>query len=402
MSVYYKVYKVEINPTEVQKEKIIKTFGVCRFVYNLFLSTNFERYENKDIPKQEKFMSGYSFSKWLNNVYLKENKDKQWIKEVSSKQVKQSIMNAEQSFKNWWKHKKGKPRFKKKSNQDIKSYFPKNSKTDCLTERHRIKVPTLGWIRLKEYGYIPYNVQVNSIVISQKSNRFYVSCMIKQEGNNDINRCTNQTEGIGIDLGIKDFVITSEGKKYKNINKTSKVRKLKKKLRRKQRSLSRKLENFKKQNKTNKKEGRLLTYGNNIRKNIDEIRKIHTILQNIRKEYIQYIVNELVRTKPGYITIENLNVSGMMKNRHIQKSITEQCFYLFKQRLIQKCTKSGIPVRIVDRFFPSSKLCSKCGEKNKDLKLKQRVWECTNCGEKHDRDINQQKNLKVCKDYNIV
>jgi putative transposase len=397
----YKVYKVEIKPTKAQKEKLAKTFGVCRFVYNLFLATNFDRYKNEDIPKEEKFMSGYTFSKWLNNVYVKDNEDKLWIKEVSSKAVKQSIMNAEQAFKNWWKHKKGKPRFKKKSKQNTKAYFPKDNKKDCLIERHRIKVPTLGWVKLKEYGYAPDKGQTTSIVISQKADRFYASVMIMQESEYTKPEYKHQSEGVGIDLGVKDFAITSEGEKYKNVNKTVKVKKIKKRLRRTQRALSRKLEAFKK-NKKNMKEGRLLQYGNNIRKNIIELRKLHAKLKNISSEYIQHVVNDLAKIKPEYITIEDLNVSGMVKNRHLAKSVSEQCFYLFKQKLMQKCSKAGIPVRVANRFFASSKLCSSCGGKHKELKLKDRTWICPNCGTKHDRDVNAAKNLKVCEDYTIA
>ncbi|MDP4144042.1 MAG: transposase, partial [Bacillota bacterium] len=165
-----RAYKIEINPTEEQKTKIHKSIGVSRFIYNFYIAHNKEVYE-----KEKKFVSGIDFSKWLNNEYIPNNKDKIWIKEVSSKAAKQAIMNGEKAFKKFFKGESGFPRFKKKKNQDVKAYFPKNNITDWIIERHRVKVPTLGWVRLKEFGYIPINSIVKSGTISQKADRYYVS-----------------------------------------------------------------------------------------------------------------------------------------------------------------------------------------------------------------------------------
>ena len=239
-----KAYKIEINPTQEQKMKIHKTIGVCRFVYNFYIAHNIEIYEN-----ERKFISGIDFSKWLNNEYLPKNQDMKWIKEVSSKATKQAIMNGDKAFKNFFKGVNGFPKFKKKKNQDVKAYFPKNNKTDWTIERHRVKIPTLGWVRFKEFGYIPINSIVKSCTVSQKANRYYVSILV-EEDNIEIYKPTN--EGIGIDLGIKEFAICSNGNIFKNINKTSNVKKIEKKLKKEQKRLSRKYESLKLRNKKEK------------------------------------------------------------------------------------------------------------------------------------------------------
>ena len=170
-----RAYKIEIDPTAEQKSKIHQTIGVSRFVYNFYIARNKEIYE-----REGKFVSGMDFSKWLNNKYIPNNQEMKWIKEVSSKATKQAIMNGDKSFRDFFKKAKGFPRFKKKKNQDVKAYFPKNNKTDWTIERHRVKIPTLGWIRLKEFGYIPVNSIVKSGTVSQKADRYYVSILVEE------------------------------------------------------------------------------------------------------------------------------------------------------------------------------------------------------------------------------
>ena len=217
-----RAYKIEINPTDEQKSKIHRTIGVSRFVYNFYIARNKEIYK-----KEGKFVSGMDFSKWLNNEYIPNNKDMKWIKEVSSKATKQAIMNGDKAFRDFFKKAKGFPRFKKKKNQDVKAYFPKNNKTDWTLERHRVKIPTLGWVRLKEFGYIPVNSIVKSGTVSQKADRYYVSILVEDDYI-EVSKSTN--EGVGIDLGVKEFAVCSDGIKFKNINKTSTVKKVEKKL----------------------------------------------------------------------------------------------------------------------------------------------------------------------------
>ncbi|XZH43458.1 RNA-guided endonuclease InsQ/TnpB family protein [Clostridium perfringens] len=385
-----KAYKMEINPTDKQKSKIHRTIGVSRFIYNFYIARNKEIYE-----REGKFVSGMDFSKWLNNEYIPNNQEMKWIKEVSSKATKQAIMNGDKSFRDFFKKAKGFPKFKKKKNQDVKAYFPKNNKTDWTIERHRVKIPTLGWIRLKEFGYIPVNSIVKSGTVSQKADRYYVSILVEET---DIKISNPNNAGVGIDLGIKEFAVCSYGIKFKNINKTSTVKKVEKKLKREQRKLSRKYESLKIRNK-NIKEGRATRQ--NIQKQIIKVQKLHQRLTNIRTDYINKIVSSIIKQKPSYITIEDLNVKGMMKNKHLSKAITSQKFFEFKTKLTVKCKENHIELRIVDRFYPSSKTCSQCGKVKKDLKLSDRIYKC-DCGFTIDRDLNASINLKNAKEYKIA
>ncbi|HHK5533329.1 TPA: RNA-guided endonuclease InsQ/TnpB family protein [Bacillus mobilis] len=382
-----RAYLIEIKPTTEQISKIRQTIGVCRYVYNLYISKNKEAYESEG-----KFLSGYDFSKWLNNIHTKECD--QWIKEVSSKSVKQAIMNGDKAFKRFFKGLSNFPRYKKKRKQDVKCYFPKNNKTDWTVERHRVKIPTIGWIRLKEYGYIPKNATVKSGTVYQRAGRYYVSilCEAKEVKPNP----TLNAVGLGIDLGIKDFAVRSDGKTHKNINKTIQVKKIEKRLKREQRSLSRKFENIRKRGEqpvTNKRA--------NINKNILRVQQLHARLANIRLAYVKSIVNDVVKTKPTFITVEDLNVKGMMKNKHLSKAVAQPCFYAFKTWLSAKCREYGIELRQVDRFYPSSKMCSVCGQKKSDLKLSDRVYTCE-CGNVIDRDLNASINLLQAKKYTIL
>ncbi|HFD1835120.1 TPA: RNA-guided endonuclease InsQ/TnpB family protein [Clostridium perfringens] len=394
-----RAYKIEINPTDEQKCKIHRTIGVSRFVYNFYIARNKEVYE-----KEGKFVSGMDFSKWLNNEYIPNNQEMKWIKEVSSKSTKQAIMNADKAFRDFFKKAKGFPRFKKKKNQDVKAYFPKNNKTDWTLERHRVKIPTLGWVRLKEFGYIPKNSVVKSGTVSQKADRYYVSILVEEidiktsNSNIDIKIFNHNNEGIGIDLGIKDFAICSNGNKFKNINKTSTVKKIEKKLKREQRKLSRKYESLKIRNK-NIKEGRATRQ--NIQKQVVKVQRLHQRLANIRTDYINKTVFSIVKQKPSYITIEDLAVSNIMKNKHLSKAIASQKFFEFKTKLMSKCKQNDVELRIVDRFYPSSKTCSNCGRIKKDLKLSDRVYKCS-CGFVIDRDLNASINLRNAKEYKIA
>ena len=385
-----RAYKIEINPTDEQKSKIHQTIGVSRFIYNFYIAHNKEIYE-----REGKFVSGMDFSKWLNNEYIPNNQDKKWIKEVSSKATKQAIMNGDKAFRDFFKEAKGFPRFKKKKNQDVKAYFPKNNKTDWTLERHRVKIPTLGWVRLKEFGYIPVNSIVKSGTVSQKADRYYVSILVEET---DIKISNPNNAGVGIDLGIKEFAVCSDGIKFKNINKTSTVKKVEKKLKREQRKLSRKYESLKIRNK--KEKGGNAT-SQNIQKQIVKVQKLHQRLTNIRTDYINKIVSSIIKQKPSYITIEDLAVSNLMKNKHLSKAIASQKFFEFKTKLMSKCKQNNIELRIVDRFYPSSKTCSNCGKIKKDLKLSDRIYKC-DCGFTIDRDLNASINLKNAKEYKIA
>ena len=457
-----KAFKTEINPTPEQKKLIHQSIGVCRFMYNFYLAHNKEIYEKDGI-----FVSANAFSKWLNNEYLPNTPDKLWIKEVSTKAVMKSIINAETAFKRFFKGLSKYPNFKKKHKSDVKVYFVKVNQNNIICcERHRIKLPKLGWVKLKEKGYIPQNKKgllIKSGTISYKAGRYYVSVLVDiPENRNEISKIP-YSDGIGIDLGIKDLAIISNGKIYKNINKTKKIKKLEKKKRRLERAMVRKLKNFKsyksnnkindKKNKNLRKNQRenqiqleLFNQSNNklsnnsnnnlncnlnnkdlnnnnsikddnkntkienrekiknaknLQKNILNLQKIHQKITNIRKDYENKIINQVVKTKPLFITMEHLNIKGLMKNRHLAKAIAEQRWYSFLTKLQSKCELYGIELRQVDRFYPSSKLCNNCQNIKKDLKLKDRIYKCS-CGYENDRDLNASLNLRDAKDYTTL
>ena len=382
-----KSFKTEINPSEEQKVKIRKTIGTCRFIYNFYLAHNKELHENG-----EKFMSSNKFRVWLNNEYVPKHPEYSWIKEAYSKAVTQAVNNGQTAFTRFFNHKSAFPRFKKKGKSNVKMYFVKNNPKDCRCERHRINIPSLGWVRIKEKGYIPTTKDgyvIKSGHVSIKADRYYVSVLIEIPDNRIAN---NSNEGIGIDLGLKDFAVVSNGTSYKNINKSAKLKKLEKQLIREQRSLSRKYENVKKGGPTQRA---------NIQKQRLKVQKLHHRIDNIRTDYINKTIAEIVKTKPSYITIEDLNVSGMMKNKHLSKAVASQKFYEFRTKLQAKCNENGIELRVVDRWFPSSKTCHCCGAIKKDLKLSDRTFTC-DCGYIEDRDFNAALNLRDATTYEVA
>ena len=382
-----KSFKTEINPSEEQKVKIHKTIGTCRFIYNFYLVHNKELYD-----KGEKFMSSNKFRIWLNNEYLPNHPEYSWIKEAYSKAITQAVNNGQTAFTRFFNHESNFPNFKKKGRSDVKMYFVKNNPKDCCCERHRIKIPSLGWVRIKEKGYIPTTKDgyvIKSGYVSIKADRYYVSVLVEIPDNKIAN---NSNEGIGIDLGLKDLAIISNGKTYKNINRSAKLKKLEKQLIRGQRSLSRKYENSKKGESTQRA---------NIQKQKIKVQKLYQKIDNIRTDYINKTIAEIVKTKPSYITIEDLNVKGMMKNRHLSKAVASQKFYEFRIKLQAKCNENGIELRVVDRWYPSSKTCHCCKNIKKDLRLSDRIFKC-DCGYIEDRDFNAALNLRDAMTYEVA
>ena len=327
-----RAYKTEIKPTQKQIEKINQSIGICRWLYNSYLAKNkelYEQYKQGLITKEKAFMSANDFDKYTNNE-VKVLDDFKWINNCGSKARKKSMCNAETAYKRFFKGQSKFPKFKKKSKSDVKLYFPKNNKGDWKVERHRIMIPTLKNVRLKEYGYIPVGAKVISGTVSKKADRYYVSVIVDI----DAPIIKNTNKGIGIDLGLKDFAICSDGNIYKNINKTQRIRKLEKKLKREQKRLSRKYEFLKKRGGTATK--------SNINKKIANVQKLHHRLDNIRTDYINKTISRIVNQKPKFITIEDLNVKGMMKNKHLSKAVAEQKFYEFRNKLTTKCNALGI------------------------------------------------------------
>lgn len=389
-----RAYKTEIDPTPSQIELIHKTFGCTRYIYNQFVSENLE-----NLASDKDYISAFDYSKRINN----DPNTPTWLKEVPSKAVKQSLMYADRAFKDYFFKRRGKPKFKKKGLSE--SFYLIGT---IKVERHRIFVPVLKWIRLKEFGYIPKNI--TSVTISMKNGRYYISCLCKDEVDE---RIPLFDYSMGIDFGLKDQFIT-ENRVIPSINKSLRVRKLEQRLRREQRKLSRKYEaNMvdKVYYKTGAKKGQLKSYKwlkpldecKNIQKQKLKVARIYERLTRIRTEYNRKALRSLVlERKPSAITIEDLAVLNMMKHRHLSKSISKAQWYQSRLYLENLCKKLGIELRLVSRFYPSSKLCSDCGFKYKDLQLNERTWICSNCGSKHDRDINAAINLGQCKEYTVL
>ena len=384
-------YRTELNPTPSQKAIIDRTIGVCRYVYNFYIAYNKEIYDS-----EKRFVSGRIFYVWLNNEFLPSHSEYGWIKEVSSKAVKQSIMDADAAFRRFFRHQTKFPKFKKKGKSDPKMYFVRKDKNASIRcERHRIKLPTIGWVRLKEKGYIPTNPKrhiIKSGTISKRAGRYYVSVLVETE--EEPVKPILSENGLGIDLGLKNFAVLSNGRIYGNINKNSNIKIVEKKLKREQRALSR-MQGTEKI----KEEG---GGSSNIKKQKLKVQRLHQRLDNIRTDYLNKCICEIVKTKPSHITIENLNVRGMMKNRHLSKSVANQKFYEFRTKLSAKCKAYGIELRIADTWYPSSKTCHECGRLKKDLKLSDSVYRCEHCGAVIDRDYNAALNLRDAKVYEIA
>ena len=384
----YKSIRIELKLTNEQKIKVCKTIGTERFIFNEYIKYNQEQYELGN-----KFVSAFDFSKYINNIYLPSNPDKKWIKEVSSKSVKQAMIYGEKAFKNFFKGLSGFPVFKKKGKNEIGAYFVKDNKKDFEFYRHKIKIPTLKFVRVKEYGYIPKNANIKSGTISKVADRYFLSLVMEVD---DIVKTENKNiKGLGVDLGIKDTAVCSDGRIFKNINKTKKVKKLKKKIKREQRKMARSIE-YSKSNKIKLKECK------NFNKKKLKMQRLFYRLNCIRYDYNNKMVDEITRTKLKYITIEDLKVSNMMKNKHLSKAIQEQNFYSIRTKLMNKCKERNIELRLVDTFYPSSKTCSCCGSIKKDLKLNNRIYKCNNCGLEIDRDYNASINLEKAQNYKVI
>ncbi|MBQ1919743.1 MAG: transposase [Selenomonas sp.] len=397
-----KAFKTEIAPTNEQKIKIRCSIGVTRFLYNQYIAYNrhlYKMYQRGQLDETQKhFVTANAFDKYVNH---KLKVELPWINQCGSKARKKVLVNAEQAFKRFFDGVSGFPNFKKKNNQDVKLYFPKNNKGDWTIWRHKLMIPTLKQVRLKEFGYLPVGVKVTNGTVSYVAGRFYVSVVVdideKSKYNNDLEASYHTvTDGVGIDLGVKDLAIVSNGKVFKNINNSSKVKRLERQLRREQRRLSRKYE-FRK-----KKGGRNATASASIEKQKLKVQKLHQRIDNIRKDYENKTVHEVVKQKPRFITTEDLNVKGMMKNRHLAKAVAAQRFFSLLSKLKRKAEIIGIEFRTVDRFYPSSKTCHSCGHIHKGLKLKDRVYVCPKCGYTADRDFNASLNLRDAKEYRVA
>ena len=369
-------------PNNKQKTKLFQYADTARFAYNWALGREQENYKNGG-----KFISDGNLRKEF--TQLKKTEEYAWLNNVSNNVTKQAIKDACEAYRGFFKGYAKFPRFKSKKHSVPKFY--QDTEKIQFTDTH-VKVEgfatskkknkqKLNWIRLAEHGRVPTDCKYRNPRIKYDGLNWWITVGIEYEDSGIF----LSNEGIGIDLGIKDLSICSDGSKYKNINKSQKVKKLEKRKRRLQRSISRKYEKNKK--------GESYCKTSNIIKSEKELLKLNHRLTNIRQNYLHQTTTEIVKTKPSYIVLEDLNVKGMMKNRHLSKAIQQQCFGEFRRQIEYKSAWNNIQVIIADRFFPSSKLCSCCGNIKKDLKLSDRIYKCE-CGNVIDRDFQAALNLK--------
>ena len=377
-----KSIKIMLIPNNKQKTKLIQCFGVSRFAYNWTLGKQQENYKNGG-----KFISDNELRKEFTK--LKKTKEYEWLNKYSNNIPKQAIKDACDSYKRFFKGYSKFPRFKSKKKSrpsfyvdNIKIKFSdthvKLEKLSNSTKKNKAK---LNWVRSAEKNRIPTDCKYINPRVTFDGVNFWISVGIEYENNLELP--TN--EGIGIDLGIKDLAICSDKNIYKNINKTSKVKKIEKKRRRLQRQISRKYEL--------NREGRSYKKTSNIKKLEKELLKVNQRLTNIRHNYLHQTTTEIINRKPIFIVLESLNVVGMMKNKHLAKAIQQQCFYEFYRQIQYKCLWNNIKFIEADRFYPSSKTCSECGSVKKQLKLSEREYICEECGCVIDRDYNASVNL---------
>ena len=377
-----KSIKVQLSPNNKQLTKLFQYADCTRFAYNWAIAREQENYKQGN-----KFLSDNDLRKEF--TQLKKQDDHKWLNKISNNVTKQAIKDACNSYKRFFKGLSKYPKFKRKKNSNQSFYqdtvkikfADTHVKVEGFTMSHKKNKQKLNWIKLCEKGRIPTNCKYMNPRFIFDGLHWWLSVSIEVDDNNGVP--TN--EGIGIDLGLKDLAICSDGNTYKNINKTNKVRKMEKRKRKLQRSISRKY--------NMNKEGERYKKTSNIVKREKELLKLTKRLTNIRRNNLHQITSEIMKRKPSFICIEDLNVSGMMKNKHLSKAIQQQGFYEFRRQIEYKSEWNNIPVVIADRFFPSSKLCSCCGEIKKDLKLSDRIYKC-DCGNIIDRDFQASLNLK--------
>ena len=381
--------KIRLKPTTEQEILFRKSAGVSRWAYNFFLGENERIYRdyinNGKIGK--KSISEGDVRKYINNV-LKPTTHS-WLKEVGSNVMKQGVKDASLALQRYFKGLSGKPKFKSKHKDRPSFYvnYESLSRKQCGFQGEKI-----GFVKTSEaLPKLNKNEKYSNPRITFNGKYWYLSVGYEVQENT----VELTDESLGIDLGVKDLAICSNGKVYKNINKTQRVKKLEKKLKREQRKLSRKIENNIQSYKSNRSPiyKRPLKECQNIQKQNRLIRNIHRKLANIRQNYLHQTTTEIVKTKPSRIVMESLNVSGMMKNKHLSKAIQQQKFYEFKRQIEYKSKLNGIEFIQVDKFYPSSKTCSCCGNIKKDLKLSDRMYKCDVCGLVIDRDYNASINL---------
>ena len=375
--------KVRLRPNKQQLTKLFQYAGTARFAYNWTILREEENYKQGN-----KFLSNNELRKEF--TQLKKQPEYNWLNSISNNVTKQAIKDGCNAYISFFKQRCKCPKLKNKKHS-VLSFYQDNVaiqftdthlKMEGFSMSKKRNKQKLNWIKLCEKGRIPTDCKYMNPRFTYDGLYWYVSVGVEIDTKNT----TSLNEGIGIDLGIKDLAVCSDNNTYKNINKTSKVKRLEKRKRRLQRSISRRYDKNKK--------GKCYCKTRNIIKREKELLKVTKRLTNIRQNHLHQITSEIVKRKPSFICIEDLNVKGMMKNKHLSKAIQEQKFYEFKRQIEYKSKLYNITVIIADRFFPSSKICSCCGNIKKDLRLKDRIYKCE-CGNIIDRDFQASLNLKT-------
>ena len=374
--------KIRLFPTEEQEILFRKSAGVARWSYNYFLA------ENERVYREEhRYLSGLELRKYINNVLKKTTHT--WLKEVGSNVMKQGVIDAEKALKDYMSGLHGKPRFKKKYKSPMSFYVNYESLKRKPNGFHGERI---GFVKTAEpLPKLKENKKYSNPRISYDGKYWYLS--IGYEVENINSELSN--ESLGIDLGIKNLAICSDGTIYKNINKTKEICRLKKKLLREQRKLSRMIEHNIKGYTSNRKPifERPLIECKNYQKQKRKVELLYRRITNIRNNYIHQTTTEIVKKLPKRIVMETLNIKGMMKNKHLAEKVAEEKFFEFKRQIKYKAELRGIQVIEVPAFYPSSKTCSCCGNVKKDLKLSDRIYICPVCNLKIDRDFNASLNL---------
>ena len=414
----YKVCKIRIYPNKAQIGIITKTLDTCRYVYNLYLEYNQKIYKEKG-----EFLSAYEFSKILNK--LKKNEPRyQWISDVSSKAIKDTIMAAEKAFKRFFKKKGGYPKFRSKKRNPITSFFfiKDNIKfyQNRDDKRNKIKLPILGEIRITEKNYLPYQEDVSSGRIISKGGKYYAMFIYDAFLNSPV----VESSGIGVDLGIKQYatIYSEDGItwNYKSFLNHPRYQELDEKIKYFQQLISKKVEYnygkllnsyFDKYHKDPSEQTKNIMKGESyntsqIRKLRKKINRMYEKRSNYARDKILKLIKRLIELNPKYIAIEKLNVSSMLENDSTHKLhdfIAKSKWYFFYERLLQKSRETSVEVRYPkDPYFASSKLCCRCKNKLSSLTLSDRTYHCPKCGLVLDRDLNAAINLCFMDDYLIA
>ena len=382
--------RIKLNPTPEQEVLFWKSAGTARWAYNFYLSEKERVYQEylANGMSGRKDISGGDVRKHINNVLKKTTH--RWLSEVGSNVIKQGVRDAEEAYRRYFQGLSGKPSFKSRRRSRISFYVNYESLKRMQGGFHGEK---LGFVRTSQpLPKIAKNQKYSNPRISYDGKYWYLSIGYETK---DMSKPELSGETIGIDLGVKDLAILSDGRVYRNINKTHEVRRLKKKLKREQRKAYRRvLQNIKGYDKNRRPIWkRPLRECRNVERQNKKIRSLHRRITNIRTNYMHQTTTAIVKTKPSRIVMETLNVKGMMKNRHLAEAIAAQKLYEFKRQIQYKCEALGIELVEADRFYPSSKTCSNCGYIKRDLKLKDRIYRCPECGLVIDRDYNAAKNL---------